>query len=65
MSEEKLRTVEECKKIAAEILGVDEKDLFQVCDGVYYGFRSGKDPSLRDVVIDPRKGKEVVFLPCQ
>ena len=60
-----MKTVDECKKIAAEILGVDEKDLIQVCDGVHYGFRSDKDSRLRDVVIDPRDGKEVFFSPCR
>ena len=64
MSEEKLRTVEECKKIAAGILGVDKKDLILVGDGIGYGFRSNKDPNLRDIAIDRRTGKEISLL-CQ
>ncbi len=59
-----MKTVEECKKIAADILGVDEKDLIQVGFGVFYGFRSKKDPDLRDIAIDPRDGKEISLL-CQ
>jgi len=59
-----MKTVEECRKIAAAILGVSEKDLRQVCDGVCYGFRSDKDPNLPDVVIDRRTGKEV-SIACQ
>ena len=64
MSEEKLRTVEVCKKIAAEILGVDEKRLVQFGDGDFYGFRVPGDYRLRDIVIDPRTGKEV-SIACQ
>jgi len=65
MGSDKLKTVEECKKIAAEILGVDEKDLVQFGFGDGYGFRSEKDPDLRDVFVDPRNGKEIVFPACQ
>lgn len=64
MSEQKLRTVEECKKIAAEILGVPPEDLIQVGFGDCYGFRSDKDPDIRDIAIDPRTGKEICLL-CQ
>ena len=64
MSEAKLRTVEECKKIAAEILGVDEIKRVQVGDGAAYGFRVPGDYSIRDIVIDPRTGKEV-SIACQ
>ena len=58
-----MKTVEECKKIAAEILGVDEKDLIQHVDGDFYGFHH-EDYNIRDIVIDPRTGKEVSVL-CQ
>ena len=60
-----MKTVEECRKIAAEILGVDEKEMIQFGDGDFYGFRSNKNLSLRDIVIDPSTGNEVVLLPCQ
>jgi len=46
-----MKTVEECKKIAAEILGVDEKNLIQHIDGDIYGFYSEKDQT-RDIAID-------------
>lgn len=59
-----MKTVEECKKIAAEILGVDEKDLIQSGDGDAYGFHSAKDSSIRDILIDPQTGKEL-SLACQ
>lgn len=58
-----MKTVEECKKIAAEILGVDEKNLIQHIDGDIYGFYSEKDQT-RDIAIDPRTGKEI-SLACQ
>ena len=64
MSEEQLRTVEECRKIAAGILGVDETKLVQVGDGAAYGFRVPGDYSIRDIAIDPRTGKEICLL-CQ
>ena len=60
---ENLKTVEECRKIAADILGVDETTLVQCCDGELYGFHHG-DLNVRDIVIDPRTGKEVSVL-CQ
>ena len=59
-----MKTVEECKKIAAEILGVDEKSLVQNGDGDFYGFHVPKNYSIRPVVIDPRTGKEVSMV-CQ
>ncbi|MBO4304948.1 MAG: hypothetical protein J6A21_10220 [Lentisphaeria bacterium] len=59
-----MKTVEECKKIAAEILGVDEKRLVQFGDGDFYGFRIPGNYSVRDIAIDPRDGKEISLL-CQ
>ena len=59
-----LKTAEECRKSAAKILGVDEKDSVQFGDGDFYGFRSEKDPALRDMATDPRTGEEISFL-CQ
>lgn len=59
-----MKTVEECKKIAAEILGVDEKKLVQFGDGDFYAFRVPGDYSIRNIAIDPRDGKEVSLL-CQ
>lgn len=64
MGSDKLKTVEECRKIAAKILGVDEKELVQCGDGVCYGFRVPGNYSIRDIAIDPRDGKEVSLL-CQ
>ena len=64
MGSDKLKTVEECKKIAAEILGVDEKDLVQFGFGDFYGFHIPNDYSVRDIVIDPRTGEEV-SIACQ
>ena len=59
-----MRTVEECKKIAAEILDVDQKDLVQVGFGDLYGFTIPGDYNVRVISIDPRTGKEV-SLACQ
>ena len=59
-----MKTVEECKKIAAEILCVDEKKLIQFGDGDFYGFHIPNDFSARDIVIDPRTGKEI-SIACQ
>lgn len=59
-----MKTVEECKKIAAEILGVDEKDLVQFGDGDFYGFHIPGNYGVRDIAIDPRDGKEISLL-CQ
>lgn len=58
-----MKTVEECKKIAAEILGVDESTLVQLGSGDFYGFHH-EDYNIRDIVIDPRTGKEVSII-CQ
>ena len=59
-----MKTVEECKKIAAEILGVAEKDLVQFGDGDAYGFRVANNDDIRDIVINPRTGKEL-SIACQ
>ena len=59
-----MKTVEECKRIAARILGVDEKKLIQFGDGAFYGFHIPNDFSVRDIVIDPRTGEEV-SIACQ
>ena len=59
-----MKTVEECKKIAAEILGVDEKKLVQVGFGDFYGFAIPGDYNVRDIAIDPLTGEEV-SLACQ
>ena len=59
-----MKTVEECRKIAAEILGVDEKLLVQNGDGDFYGFHVPQNYSIRPVVIDPRTGEEV-SIACQ
>lgn len=63
-SEEVMKTVEECRKTAAEILGVDEKKLIQFGDGDFYGFHIPNDFSVRDIVINPRTGKEI-SIACQ
>lgn len=59
-----MKTVEECKKIAAEILGVDVKELVQFLDGDAYGFTIPGRYDIRDIAIDPCTGKEV-SLACQ
>ena len=59
-----MKTVEECKKIAAEILGVDAKELVQFLDGVAYGFTIPGRYDIRDIAIDPKTGEEV-SLACQ
>ena len=59
-----MKTVEECKKIAAEILGVDAKELVQFLDGVAYGFTIPGRDDIRDIAIDPETGEEV-SLACQ
>ena len=59
-----MKTVEECRKIAAEILGVDEKLLVQNGDGDFYGFHVPQNYSIRPVVIDPLTGEEV-SVACQ
>ena len=59
-----MKTIEECRKIAATILGVDVKTLVQFGDGDIYAFRVPGDYSIRNIAIDPRDGKEVCLL-CQ
>ena len=54
----KMKTVEECRKIAAEILGVDEKKLVQFGDGDACAFYIPGDYNVRDIAIDRRTGKE-------